>query len=1054
MHWMRQRSIRAKLTLIVVATCAAALLVAGAALGLYDRYAFRHEMAHDLETLARITGSNSAAALAFNDAGAGREILGALAEEKQIVHACLYTHDGKVFATYSRPGSQKDFDPPPVGKEGSRFTADRLLAFEKVSVQGESMGSVYLESDLEEVRAHLLRNAAMLVGVLLISIFGAYLLGLRLQQAISGPVLELARTAFAVTMENDYTIRAHKTTYDEIGFLYDQFNEMLERIQKRDVELKEHRLDLEQRVADRTADLQKKVEQLQAAEEAVRKGKERLQAVLESVDDIILEMDADNNFINVWNQRGDLLLRPKDELKGMKLDDLMLGDFPKLVKEASARVLRSGKIEILEYAVSVPAGLRWFAARLTRIPAEAGAMPTICAVLRDVTEKRAAEEELKRAKEAAEAASQAKSEFLANMSHEIRTPMNGILGMTELTLDTELTREQQEYLKTVKTSADALLVVINDILDFSKIEAGKLEFEHVDFNLWNSLEETMEALALRAHQRGLEFACRIAPEVDRWVTGDPGRLRQVLVNLIGNAIKFTEHGEVVLEVARDGGDETTALLHFAVRDTGIGIATEQQSLIFGAFTQADSSMSRRYGGTGLGLAITHRLVEMMGGRIWVESEQGSGSTFHFTARFGKAAAPETPARDLKPEKLRGRRVLVVDDNESVRGILEEIFTSWQTMPTLVSDAAAALEELERGTAARSAFVLVVADAQLTGTSGFDLAREIRRRFGANAPKFVMLSPSAKEAMASPNRAPGIDAFISKPIQQSQLLDTLQEIFDPAFAAQKAARPEMHAKEAGRPRMRILLAEDNAVNRLVATRLLEKGGYEVVVAENGRDAVDLASREDVQLILMDVQMPEMDGFEATQEIRAREQTTGKHLPILAMTAHAMKGDREKCLAAGMDDYLTKPIRTARLFELIGQYTKSESAPVKAREEREPMETETTQTWDLERALARVCGDRDLLGELMAIFETECPKMIAVIRSAIRSGDAATLELNAHGLKGAAANFSATPAANRARELETMGRDKNLGGAAATLGLLEAEIKKLLAEFEAFPRRVAT
>jgi PAS domain S-box-containing protein len=922
MNWMRRRSIRAKLTVIVMATCAAALLLAGIALSLYDRYDYRRQMRRDLETLARITSSNSAAALAFNDARAAREILGALAAEKQIVHACLYTHDGEVLAVYSRAGSPGDFNPLAVENDNSRFTANRLVASERVLVQGESVGSVYLESDLEEARAHALGNIAALGAVLMISIFAAYLLGLRLQQSISAPVLELARTALAVTINNDYAIRAKKTTQDEIGFLYDQFNEMLGRIQQRDVDLNRSRAELEGRVGERTADLLRTVEEVLAAEEAVRKGKERLQAVLESVDDVIVELDAEGVFINVWNRHGELLMRPKEEVAGRSFGELFPGILAQQMKEASARVLDTGRTENLEYEVEVPAGLRWFSARMSRIPGEAGERPTICAVIRDITESRAAEDELKRAKDAAEAASEAKSEFLANMSHEIRTPMNGILGMTELTLDTQLTREQREYLVTVKNSADALLVVINDILDFSKIEAGKLEFDPVDFNLRLCLGETMETLALRAQQRGLEFACRIQPDVEEWVTGDPGRLRQVLVNLIGNAIKFTERGEVVLEVDKENQDKKSVTLHFTVHDTGIGIPEEKLGLIFDAFTQADSSMSRRYGGTGLGLAITRRLVEMMDGRIWANSEAGQGSTFHFTAQFGKAVAPRISVSQFEPEVVGEARAL--------------------------------------------------------------------------------------------------------------------------------------AKQEGRPGMRILLAEDNAVNRLVATRLLEKGGYEVVVAENGREAVDLAGRWDVQLVLMDVQMPEMDGFEATRALREKEKGTGLHLPIVAMTAHAMKGDREKCLAAGMDDYLTKPIRSAQLFKLLEHYANKGSVPMKIQNESEPelVVAETTQVWNLDKALARVCGDRDLLGELIVIFETECPKLISAIRGAIERDDSLTLELNAHGLKGAAANFSAGPAANRARDLEMIGRSQDLTGAAETFALLEIEIGKLLVEFETFPRKVAT
>ena len=524
MNWLRKRSIREKLTLIVMATCAAALIMAGTALAVYDRYTFRGELARDLETLAKIVSSNSAAALAFNDASAGREILGALAAQKQIVHACLYTRDGKVFATYTRAGAGQNFEPPAVEKDGSRFTSERLIAFGTVVVQGEAVGSLYLESDLEAVRAHLLRNIATLVGVLLISIIAAYQLGSRLQQTISGPVLELARTAFAVTMENDYTIRAHKTTHDEIGFLYDQFNEMLDRIQQRDVALKEHRAELEKRVTERTVDLRQKVEELQAAEEAVRKGKERLQAVLESVDDIVMEVDGQGTYINVWNQHGELLMKPREELLGENLEKSLPQEIAQHIREAIARVMITARMEIVEYPKPLPAGERWFAARLTRIPAEEGVRPTVCAVVRDITESREAAVELKRAKEAAEAASEAKSEFLANMSHEIRTPMNGILGMTELTLDTELTHEQREYLKTVKTSADALLIVINDILDFSKIEAGKLELRRAWISICaKSLGETMETLAFRAHQTRAGIRLPHPPGgAEEWVTGDPG----------------------------------------------------------------------------------------------------------------------------------------------------------------------------------------------------------------------------------------------------------------------------------------------------------------------------------------------------------------------------------------------------------------------------------------------------------------------------------------------------------------------------------------------------
>ena len=632
-----------------MATSAAALIMAGMRLEVYDRYTFRGELARDLETLARIVSSNSAAALAFNDASAGREILGALAEEKQIVHACLYTRDGKVFATYTRAGCGiKISRRPPWRKTAAASREDRLLAFGKVVVQRRSGGFALPGiGSRSRARAYAAQHRHAR-GVLLISIIAAYQLGSRLQQTISGPVLELARTAFAVTMENDYTIRAHKTTHDEIGFLYDQFNEMLDRIQQRDVALKDHRAELERRVTARTVDLRQKVEELQAAEEAVRKGKERLQAVLESVDDIVMEVDGEGTYINVWNQHGELLMKPEEEMLGENLEKSLPKEIAQHIREAMARVLTTGRIEIIEYPKPLPGG-----DAVVRGAFDAnsrGRRPAAHRLHRRAghhRKPRAAEEELKRAKEAAEAASQAKSEFLANMSHEIRTPMNGILGMTELTLDTELTHEQREYLKTVKNSADALLIVINDILGFLEDRSRQTRVRPRRFqSVRSAWEKPCETLALRAHQSGLEFACRDPPgSAEEWVIGDPGPVaagaRQS--DRQRHQVHRTRRGRP-RSLARTREDETGALLHFAVRDTGIGIPAEKQSLIFGAFTQADSSMSRRYGGTGLGLAITCRLVEMMGGRIWVESEAGRGSTFHFTARFGKAAAQQTPAR--------------------------------------------------------------------------------------------------------------------------------------------------------------------------------------------------------------------------------------------------------------------------------------------------------------------------------------------------------------------------------------------------------------------------
>jgi PAS domain S-box-containing protein len=1045
----RDRSIQQKLTLIVLLTSGAALLVASISVLAYEWSTAHAGLGREMATLADIVGANSTAPLAFNDSKAGTETLATMSAQVEVTAAALYTRDGRLFASYHR-STRGGLLPPRAPQDGPPQWGGGVLTFTRpLFLEGDRVGSLWLEADLAEMEHRFTRYAAIVMATIVFAAGVAMGLAARLQRFITRPIGHLAQVAHDVAEEKNFGVRASKFGNDDVGVLIDAFNEMLTQLQARDEALRGANEALEERVEERTRELRESEMVMRSFYDSTP----LMMGVVELLDDDCVHV-SDNAASATFFGTTPALMRGRRS-SAIGCPEPLLRHWIAQFRESA----RTGSPVHFEYEHVTRGGSRWMSATACRIPAAKDGAARFCYVIEDATGRKQAQVELQRAKEAAEAASKAKSEFLANMSHEIRTPLNGVIGMTELLRDSELAAEQREYLEMVHTSGESLLAVINDILDFSKIEAGRLDLDPIEFRLRDSLGETMKGLALRAQTKGLELACHVAAEVPDAVIGDPSRLRQVLTNLVGNAIKFTEKGEVVVRVARaaswDGGVE----LRISVQDTGIGIPPEKHAKIFEAFTQADGSTTRRYGGTGLGLTISTKLVELMGGRIEVDSTPGQGSTFHFLVRVGlQAGHAASPAPEPSID-LAGIRVLIVDDNRTNRWILEELMSHWGLRTAAVSNGESGLLAADEARRAGDPFRILLLDGNMPGMDGFEVAARLRAEEPEHGAAIVLLTSAGRRGDAARCRDLGISGYITKPVNQSDLLDALMSILGPGQdEAPRQALVTRHSVREDRRRLRILLAEDNAVNRRVAVGLLEKRGYEVITATNGVEVLAYLERGTVDAILMDVQMPEMGGLEATAAIRAREQASGGRLPIIAMTAHAMKGDRERCLEAGMDDYVSKPVKPSDLYAALER-----AVPRGAGHEAAPVSAATIvpvapvpmaggaddPPVDRAQLLERLEGDTALMEEIIHLYHESCPELVNDLKDSVSRRDAGAIYRAAHSLKGMVAHFGAPAATQALIDIEAMGRagrleelDRSLATALAEIARLTEALSRLL------------
>ena len=801
-----------------------------------------------------------------------------------------------------------------------------------------------------------------------------------------------------------------------------------------------------------------------------------LQTLLDNMPDSIYFKDSESRFIRVGAGMAKKFGLPNsDAVIGLTDADVFTPEHAKSARENELEIMRTGipVINRIERETWPDREDSWCTSTKLPLKDASGQIIGTFGISRDITSIKLTQDELAAARDAADAANRAKSDFLANMSHEIRTPMNAIIGMSELLSQTRLTREQHDFLDLVREAADSLLRLLNDILDFSKIEASKLELERIPLSLRDTVGKTGQTLSLRAAEKGLELICRIAPDIPDRLIGDPGRLRQILINLIGNAIKFTDSGEILVDVCRDHGPDpmdgdnatersvpkdNTLRLRFSVRDTGIGIAEDKRDSVLAAFTQADSSTTRRYGGTGLGLTISAQLAKLMGGRLWLESEVGVGTTFYFTAELAIAdqqCLVETGAL----RTLSDLAVLVVDDNATNRRILHEVFSAWRLRPTLVASGPEAIKELDRAAAAGEPYRLAVLDCMMPDMDGFELSRHIRQKYNAEELRLIILSSAAGVGDSDQCQQVGIARYLTKPVIQSELLDAVLQV----MRVVQVAEPQNIASVPAGPKLKILLAEDGLANQVVARGLLNAAGHEVVIAADGRETIERWAAEPFDLILMDMHMPELDGIEATREIRRIEQQQGRQpIPIIAVTAAAMSEDTRMCLEAGMNAFLAKPLQAQVLYQAIAAFTLphrdepyaeqftdvTSLSDVPAEESESIDQSLTASVVDIDEAIKRMPGGKAAVRQLAVVFLAECKSLINDLGQSINANDAPTVQRLAHTLKGSAKLFVADGLVNSALQLELAAADRKNDQFEDLLAAIRRDEAVVRAEIESF------